>query len=172
MHDRVIAMLKERGVTLEDIGELVLGLQGRFHRGLTLEECTRCVYDVLAKREVQYAFLTGIALDVLTEQKRVPEPLLSILATDEPLYGVDEILALGITNIYGSIGLTNFGYLDRQKLGVLGRLNHEEKVAGRCHTFLDDLIAGLAAAAAAKLAHGRVDASRACTEAPVPRAMP
>lgn len=168
MRDQVIRMLKERGVTLEDIGELVLALQSKFHDDLSVEECTRCVYDVLAKREVQYAFLTGIALDVLTERRLIPEPLQSILACDEPLYGVDEILALGITNIYGSIGLTNFGFLDRQKLGVLGRLNDEEKLSGRCHTFLDDLLAGLAAAAAARLAHGRADARG---EAPVAKAV-
>ncbi len=157
MRELVIALLRERGVTLEDIGELVLAVQQRHHPGLTLEDCTRCVHDVLGKREVQYTVLTGIALDQLTERGLVPEPLQTILAEDEPLYGVDETLALGIINVYGSIGLTNFGYLDRQKIGVLARLDGDERRSGRCHTFLDDLLAGVAAAAAARLAHARAD---------------
>lgn len=155
MRKKVIRLLAERGVSLEDVGHLVFELQQRFHPDLTLEECVKCVDHVLTKREVQFAFLTGIALDQLTEQRLVPEPLLSILLRDDPLYGIDEIMALSITNVYGSIGLTNFGFLDRQKIGVLSRLDRDEKVLGRVHTFLDDLIAGLAAAAAARLAHSR-----------------
>ncbi len=155
MRAKVIRLLAERGVTLEDIGALVYEVQQKYHPGLTVEECTRCVYQVLKKREVQNVFLTGIALDMLTERRMLPEPLQGMLERDEPLYGVDEIMALGITNIYGSIGLTNFGFLDRQKIGILHNLDQEEKTDKRCHTFLDDLLAGLAAAAAAKLAHGR-----------------
>lgn len=157
MRELVIQKLLERGVDLQDIGELVYAVQQKYQNGLTVEECTRCVHDVLAKREVQYAFLTGIAIDMLTEKGLMPEPLQSVLATDEPLYGVDETMALGITNVYGSIGLTNFGFLDRQKIGVLDRLDREQREGGRCHTFLDDLLAGLAAAAAARLAHSRAD---------------
>ncbi|EGD50017.1 phosphatidylglycerophosphatase A, partial [Thermoanaerobacter ethanolicus JW 200] len=62
--------------------------------------------------------MTGIALDKLAEKDMLEEPLLSILKKDEPLYGIDEILALSITNVYGSIGLTNFGYLDKVKPGI------------------------------------------------------
>ena len=38
-----------------------------------------------------------------------------ILSEDEPLYGVDEILALSIVSVYGSIGFTNYGYIDKVK---------------------------------------------------------
>jgi phosphatidylglycerophosphatase A len=57
---------------------------------------------------------------------------------------------LGITNVYGTIGLTNFGYLDKTKLGILAVVNDNPQAV---HTFLDDLVAGLAAAASARLAH-------------------
>jgi len=102
---------------------------------------------------VQHAVLTGIALDILAEKDLLPEPLLSIVKRDEPLYGVDEILALAVTNVYGSVGLTSFGYLDKRKLGVIKRLNSHEQ--GRVHTFLDDMVAAVAAAAAARIAHQR-----------------
>lgn len=143
--------LLARGVSLEDIAEIVYALQRPHLPQLTLEQCIESVQAVLAKREAQHAILTGLALDDFAEKKMLPSPLQEIVARDEPLYGVDEILALAITNIYGSVGLTSFGYLDKRKLGVIGRLNNHAN--GRVNTFLDDLIAGIAAAASARLAH-------------------
>jgi phosphatidylglycerophosphatase A len=150
MHMQVVQLLESRGVKVEDIGEIVYTLQKPYHPNLKMEECNVSVMRVLAKREVQHALFTGIALDELAEKNLLPEPLQSMMTADEPLYGVDEILALGITNVYGSIGLTSFGYLDKEKLGVLKRLN--TRSAG-IHVFLDDLVAGIAAAASARIAH-------------------
>ncbi len=144
-------LLEERGVTVEQIAEIVQQLQTPYNSKLTLDACIESVETVLKKREVQYALMTGIALDKLAEEKKLPEPLQTILEKDDPLYGVDEIMALGITNVYGSIGLTSFGYLDKVKMGVIGRLNQHQ--TGSVHTFLDDLVAGIAAAASARLAH-------------------
>ncbi|WP_018132014.1 phosphatidylglycerophosphatase A family protein [Effusibacillus pohliae] len=150
MHETVVALLEQRGVTVDDIVEIVYTLQKPYHPNLGPDECKESVIRVLGKREVQYALYTGITLDILAEQKRLPEPLQSILQADEPLYGVDEILALGITNVYGSIGLTSFGYLDKEKLGIISKLN---KKGNSVHVFLDDLVAGVAAAASARIAH-------------------
>ena len=47
------------------------------------------------------------------------EPLQDIIKVDDSLYGVDEVLALSILNVYGSIGFTNYGYIDRLKPGIL-----------------------------------------------------
>ena len=152
MKEKVIELLEKRGVKISDIAELVFSLQRPYNDQLTLEQCFKEVEMVLAKREVQHAILTGIALDMLAEQQMLPQPLQDIISNDYCLYGVDEILALSITNVYGSIGLTNFGYLDKKKIGVLKRLNR--KGNGEVHTFLDDLVAGLAAAASSRLAHG------------------
>lgn len=146
-----MGLLAERGAGLEAIAEIVYEIQSPHLPGVTRSACLESVMAVLEKRETQHSILTGVALDMLAEEGRLPEPLRSIILRDDGLYGVDEILALGITNLYGSVGLTNFGYLDKKKLGVIGRLN--EKAPGRCHTFLDDLIAAVAAAAAARLAH-------------------
>ncbi|GAX89466.1 phosphatidylglycerophosphatase A family protein [Effusibacillus lacus] len=148
--EKVVALLEQRGVKVDDIVEIVYSLQVPYHPDLSKEECKESVLRVLSKREVQYALYTGIALDMLAEQNLLPEPLQSILNVDEPLYGVDEILALGITNVYGSIGLTSFGYLDKEKTGIIAQLNNKGK---SIHVFLDDLIAGVAAAASARIAH-------------------
>lgn len=157
LYNYVVRLLEKRGVSLDSIAEIVLKLQRPYHDDLTLEECRESVEHVLRKREVQYAVITGVTLDMLAEEKKLPEPLQTILATDEPLYGMDEILALGITNVYGSIGLTNFGYLDKRKPLILGRLNRGK--AG-VHVFLDDLVAGVAAAASARIAHRLPEAER------------
>ncbi|GIN56666.1 phosphatidylglycerophosphatase A [Lederbergia ruris] len=144
-------LLEERGVQIDDIAELVMYLQKRYHPDLQLEECIENIERVLQKREVQNAVLTGIQLDKLAEKGLLDEPLQQIIADDESLYGVDEILAFSIVNVYGSIGFTNYGYIDKQKPGILERLNDHS--TGECHTFLDDIVGAIAAAASSRLAH-------------------
>lgn len=151
MKEHVIALLKARGVTPEQIAQIAYSLQKPYYSCLELEQALAAVDSVLSKREVQHTLLTGIALDVLAEVGQLPEPLLGIVQRDEPLFGVDETLALGITNLYGTIGYTSFGYLDKTKPGIIGMLDGRR--GGKVNTFLDDLIAGVAAAASAKLAH-------------------
>lgn len=144
-------LLEERGVTLEDIAELVYYLQVKYHPDLQMSDCIENVDRVLRKREVQNAILTGIQLDILAEQNKLEQPLQDIIDRDEGLYGVDEIIALSIVNVYGSIGFTNYGYIDKQKPGILEQLN--DKSSGKCHTFLDDIVGAIAAAASSRLAH-------------------
>ncbi|EMT45229.1 MULTISPECIES: phosphatidylglycerophosphatase A [Anoxybacillus] len=143
--------LADRGVTIEHIAELVYYLQSKYHPDLKMDECIHNVNRVIAKREVQNALFTGIQLDILAEKGLLQEPLQSFIEKDEGLYGVDEILALSIVNVYGSIGFTNYGYIDKQKPGILKQLN--DKSSGQCHTFLDDIVGAIAAAASSRLAH-------------------
>lgn len=152
---RARELLIERGVTLNDIAELVYYLQASYHKDLQLEECLHNVNQVLGKREVQHAVITGIQLDKLAEQNKLEQPLQKIIDTDESLYGIDEIVAFSIVNVYGSIGFTNYGYIDKQKPGILERLN--DKSTGEVHTFLDDIVGAIAAAASSRLAHASAD---------------
>lgn len=145
------SLIIERGVQLSDIADLVYFLQKDYVEDLTLDTCLENVEAVLEKREVQNAIVTGIQLDILAEQDQLLQPLQEIIETDESLYGIDEIMALGIVNVYGSIGFTNYGYIDKVKPGILAKLNDHE--SGQIHTFLDDLIGAIAAAAASRLAH-------------------
>lgn len=145
------AWLIKRGVRLEEIAELVILLQKKYYPNLTMEECVHNVEMVLSKREVQNAVLTGIQLDVLAEEGKLFSPLQEMIQNDEGLYGVDEILAFSIVNVYGSIGFTNYGYVDKLKPGVLERLN--DKTTGQIHTYLDDIVGAVAAAASSRIAH-------------------
>jgi phosphatidylglycerophosphatase A len=155
--------LTKRGVTKEQIGQLVMFLQKDYFPELTLAECVLNVESVLSKREVQNAVLTGIQLDMLAEEGKLLPPLQDMITYDEGLYGCDEILALSIVNVYGSIGFTNFGYIDKLKPGVLKKLN--DKNSGEIHTFLDDIIGAIAAAASSRVAHRKQAEREAILEA-------
>lgn len=144
-------LLVERGIRLEDIAGLVLFLQNRYIPDLTMDEALESVQAVLEKREVQNAIITGVEFDMLADKGELSQPLLGILRADEGLYGIDEILGLAIVNLYGSIGFTNYGYLDKLKPGIIKNLNSKD--SGRCHTFLDDIVCAIAAAAASRIAH-------------------
>lgn len=148
--------LKERGVRIDDIAEIVMDLQRPFMKGLTLENCIENVRGVLAKRELQHAILVGIELDKLAEKKLLDEPLQSLIDQDEGLFGVDETIALGAVSSFGSIASTTFGYLDKVKPKIIGRLDQMKE--GRVNTFLDDLVASIAADASSRLAHRVRDA--------------
>ncbi|QHS21712.1 phosphatidylglycerophosphatase A [Virgibacillus sp. MSP4-1] len=150
------AALTSRGVLIEDIAQIVYDMQHPYNEKLTIDECVLSVDRVLEKREIQHAILVGIELDKLAEEKKLSEPLQSIIETDEGLFGVDETLALGATFSYGSIALTTYGYLDKNKVGIINKL--DTKRGNQVHTFLDDIVGSIAATASSRLAHRLRDA--------------
>lgn len=151
VREAALRLLKERGVTLEDIAQIVYDLQVVYDNTLTMDLCMDSVNKVLEKREVQHAILVGVELDMLAEKRLLQQPLQSIIETDEGLFGIDETLALGSVFGYGSIALTTFGYLDKHKVGIIKKL--DTKSGNGVHTFLDDLVAGIAASASGRIAH-------------------
>lgn len=143
--------LSERGVALSDIAEIVYIMQAPYNVGLKMSSCLESVEAVLEKREIQHAILVGTELDILAEKKMLSEPLQSIIESDEGLFGCDETLALGSVFGYGSIAVTTFGHLDKQKIGIIKRL--DTKRGNGVHTFLDDLVASIASSASSRMAH-------------------
>lgn len=152
-------LLDQRGVRIEDIAEIVFEMQVPYNKQLTLMDCIDSVHAVLEKREIQHAILVGVELDLLAEKNMLSEPLQSIVESDEGLFGCDETLALGSVFGYGSIAVTTFGHLDKHKPGIIHKLDNQE--SGQVHTFLDDLIASIAASAASRIAHRERDAEEA-----------
>ncbi|MCF7930368.1 MAG: phosphatidylglycerophosphatase A [Acholeplasmataceae bacterium] len=152
-YDIVVERLEARGVRLEDMAQITLDLQIKYLPKLTFDLCLEHVKKVIMKREVQNAVLTGLELDELAEKGLLSEPLSEMLLSDYGLYGIDEVLALAIVNVYGSIGFTNFGYVDKTKPGIIGILDKEGKEVGKCNTFLDDIVGAISAAAASSIAH-------------------
>ena len=151
---KCIELLESRGVTVNDIADCARFLQADYHVDLKKEELLESVMSVLSKREVQNAIMTAIELDVAAEQGYMKDKdLASILRRDEGLYGVDEVLAYGICNLYGSIALTNFGFIDKKKYGIIAKLNEDGKDTGVVNTFIDDIVGAIAASAASRFAH-------------------
>ncbi len=144
--------LTQRGVSIEDIALLVFDLQKKYCPTLHLDDCITAVDEVLEKREVAFTILTGIELDVAAENNSLNE-INEVIKKDYSLYGIDEILALSIVNVHGSIALTNFGYLDKTKPGIVGILEKAGKEGAACHTFLDDIVCAIVSSAASKIAH-------------------
>ena len=143
--------LRDRGVTIQDIAEIVYEMQYEFNKQLTMDECIESVERVLMKREIQHALLVGVELDRLAEEKKLSEPLQSLIEQDEGLFGVDETIAFGAVLGYGSIAVTTFGHLDKNKIGIIRHL--DSKNGHHVHTFLDDMVASIAANAASRIAH-------------------
>lgn len=156
MKKGMIELLESRNVTLEDIVECVVFLEEGYN-GVEADKLLilKHVTEILDKREVQNAVRTGIALDIMAENGLLEDKVLEdLLMRDESLYGSDEVLAYGICNLYGSIALTNFGYIDRVKPCIIGRLNDDPNT---CNTYLDDIIGAIAASAASKNAHNQLE---------------
>lgn len=154
-----IDALTRRGVRLEEIADIVYEMQIPYNPQLTMENCLESVNRVLNKRELQHAILVGIELDELCEQGKLSAPLQQIVASDEGLFGVDETIALGAVFTYGSIAVTTFGHLDKNKTGIINEL--DTKGDHKVNTFLDDLVASVAASAASRIAHRMRDEEEA-----------
>lgn len=146
----VIDELAKKGVTPRDIADIAYSAEIDYIDNLTHEETLTATYDVLHKREVCNNAMVGLNLDKLATKKLLDEPLQTIVAKDAGVFGVDEVLAMAMSNIYGSISVTNFGYFDKAKTGIIRKLDTSEKV---CNTFIDDIVGAIASAVAAKVTH-------------------
>lgn len=154
----LIKALKDNSVELIDIAEIVFKLQSKYYSNLTIDDCLKSVHKVVNKREVQNAGLTGLFLDKVTKdllKKEINidgyEELFEEIIRDEGTFGVDEQIAMEICSVYGSIAITNFGYVDKTKPLIIGELNSHVG-----NTFIDDIVGAIAAAGAAIIAHNHV----------------
>lgn len=142
------------GVNIKDLAKLVVENQKPYIPQLTIYEAQESVKHVLDKREVQHAFITAITLDMLAEQGKLDNtPLGLILKDDAPDYGIDEQIAISVAGLYGSIAVSNFGMLDKEKPGIIAKLDYLGKSQRHVTTMVDDLACAVVAGAAARLAH-------------------
>ncbi|MGI6377788.1 phosphatidylglycerophosphatase A [bacterium] len=144
-----IKILKERGVSVDDIAQLSYWAQSKYLDSLTIEEMRESVLEILGKRDQFHAILLGVQIDVLAEKGMLDNPLLNILTHDLGLFGLDEAIAISIAGNYGQIGVTNFGNMDVNKPGKISLL---QKDKNRCNCFLDDIVGAIAAVAAIRVA--------------------
>lgn len=147
-----IEILKERGVLVKEIAEITQAQQSKYTEGIPMELCIESVEKILSYRDVFHFVHLAAEIDRLVEEKAFRSPMQDILHDDLGLFGVDETLGLDLAGLYGTIGQTNFGDIDVNKVGVIARINEEGKKEGVCHTFLDDIVGAIAAAASTRVA--------------------
>ncbi|WP_127848120.1 phosphatidylglycerophosphatase A [Lacticaseibacillus hulanensis] len=146
----VLDTFARKNVTPHNIAEVVYGLQHKFLPDATVDEFEAEVINIMHKREFLNNAMVGLALDDLAAKHALPEPLNAIITNDVGVFGVDETISLAVAQLSGSIGVTNYGYLDRTKPGIMDELDND---GGKVNTFIDDLVGALASAVAGKMAH-------------------
>lgn len=151
LYDWVLNELHKRHINNETIGEIAYEMQHQYLPELTVEDFGKELDEVLKKREVLNILATGFALDNLAQDGLLPEPLQSIVANDSGVFGVDEGLSLSLSQLYGSIAVTNYGFTDKDKPGIAAQLDNSN---GQVNTFADDLALALASAVIGRCGHG------------------
>lgn len=150
-YDYLWDYLHSKGVTVETIAKLAMSLQEKFLPEVELRPYCVATLELTQKWDVLNCCLTGIALDKGASAKKLDEPLQSILERDLGVYAVDEVLSYyGFATLYGGIGITSAGWLDKEKSGIIAKLDKDKTTI---NVFLDDLVVGLVACVSAKIAH-------------------
>ncbi|MFA5290595.1 MAG: phosphatidylglycerophosphatase A [Candidatus Izemoplasmatales bacterium] len=148
-----IEKLRERGVSLEQIAEIAFKQQSKWKPDISFSECLESVEKILSLRDVFHLLQLGAEIDRLTEAQAFHGPIQEILHTDLGMFGIDELFGLELAGLYGTIGRTNFGDIDVNKPGIISKLNDAgKKSKDACHTFLDDIVGAIAAAASTRVA--------------------
>jgi len=148
-----VEILKKRGVELKDIAEVAFSQQGKWNPNISFQKCYDSVEKILSLRDVFHIVQLGAEIDRLTEENAFEGPIQEILASDLGMFGIDELFGLELSGMYGTIGKTNFGDIDVNKPGIVSKLNEDGKGdKPACHTFLDDIVGAIAAAASTRVA--------------------
>lgn len=148
-----VKTLKERTVTVEEIAEIAYRQQKKWTDDISLKDCIDSVEKILSLRDVFHIVQLGAEIDRLADEKAFKGPILDILLQDLGMFGIDELFGLELAGMYGTIGKTNFGDIDVNKPLAVARLNGDGKEGhGMCHTFLDDIVGAIAAAASTRVA--------------------
>ncbi len=148
-----VETLKERGVSVEQIADIAFAQQSKWTDQISMQDCIDSVEKILSLRDTFHILQLGAEIDRLTEENLIREPLREILNSDLGMFGIDELFGLELAGIYGTIGKTNFGDIDVNKPAVVAELNYGgKKDKTKCHTFLDDIVGAIGAAASTRVA--------------------
>jgi len=147
--------LLSRGVSINDIALIAFNQQARYNKNIEMRVCIESVEKILTFRDIFHHIQLAAEIDRMTEEGMFRGPIQDILRYDLGVFGIDEVMGLDIARLYGAIGQTNFGDIDVNKPGIVAKLNNDGKqtnASGKCHTFMDDIVGALAAAASTRVA--------------------
>ena len=152
-YENTVNKLKQHHIELHDIALIGYNSEKNYVAELTVEQVEAAVISILHKRVVQHQIWVALELDRLAEAHLLESPLQDLVENDDTLFGVDETLGTAIAMSFDTIGVTNYGYIDKIKVGLVGELDRKGKTTAAVTTFADDIVGALAAAAASKVAH-------------------
>ena len=152
-YENTVEKLNRHHITLHEIAIIGYDSEQSYLPGLTIEQVEEAVISILHKRVVQHQIWVALELDRLAEAHLLESPLQDLVENDDTLFGVDETLGTAIAMSFDTIGVTNYGYIDKIKVGLVGELDRKGKTTEAVTTFADDIVGALAAAAASKVAH-------------------
>lgn len=152
MQEMNIKTLNQRGIKVEEIALIAFNQQSKYTKNIKMDDCLESVLKILSYRDIFHHIQLGAEIDRLAEEKLFKGPIQDILYNDLGLFGIDEVVGLDIAGMYGAIGKTNFGDVDVNKPGIVDKLNEIGKEEGKCHTFMDDIVGAIAAAASTRVA--------------------
>ncbi|MGX7051201.1 phosphatidylglycerophosphatase A family protein [Leuconostoc palmae] len=152
-YENTVEKLKRHHIDIRAIAQIAYDSEKAYLPELSIIQVEEAVISILHKRVVQHQIWVALELDRLAEAGLLESPLQDLVANDDSLFGVDETLATAIAMSYDTIGVTNYGYIDKLKIGLVGELDRKGKATAAVTTFADDIVGALAAAAASKVAH-------------------
>lgn len=151
LFDFVMNELKKRNINSHTVGEAAYQLQHQYLPELTIADFGYQLNEILKKREVLNTLALGFEIDNLATEKKLSEPLQTIIENDLGIFGLDELLAMNISQLYGSLSVSNFGFADKIKVGIAKDLDTDES---HVQTFSDDLFSALVSAVIGRCGNG------------------
>lgn len=142
--------LRKRGITAYSIGEIAYEMQHDYLPDFKIENFAKQFNEVLKKREVLNLLAFAFELDNLANKGMFSEPIQNIIENDAGFWQIDEILASSLAQLFGMLAITNYGYLDKKKLGIAKQLDEADSIT----VFSDDIVSALASAVIGRCGHG------------------
>lgn len=142
--------LYKRGITAYSIGEIAYEMQHDYLPDYEISDFTEQFSEVLKKREVLNLLAFAFELDNLANKRMFSEPIQNIIENDAGFWQIDEILASSLAQLFGMLAITNYGYLDKNKVGIARQLDEEDSIT----VFSDDIVSALASAVIGRCGHG------------------
>lgn len=142
--------LRKRGITAYSIGEIAYKMQHEYLPDYEISDFAEQFNEVLKKREVLNLLAFAFELDNLANKGAFSEPIQSIIENDAGFWQIDEILASSLAQLFGMLAITNYGYLDKKKLGIAKQLDEADSIT----VFSDDIVSALASAVIGRCGHG------------------
>lgn len=153
MLDYINKEFKELGISYSEIIDSAIEHQSKHFKSIPRSVAVERFSSIMHKREVLNIIMTALALDDLANKGMLPEPLQEVVAEDNGLFGVDELLGVGLSQYFGTISTTNYGYLDVNKTNTAKHLDSLQKSGKSITVFIDDIVSSLTACLESSIAH-------------------